>query len=181
MRKILISIILVCCVAMPLIFASEHSITIQALPFSYQLVRFNLPIEYSSQYGWGAKVGYGYNYSQVSSIGADFSISDYKYSGVSEHYIVLSALAKAAFFFPADGKFHMTFDVGGGADLRILNSKAKFNPTAGLYFGFGYEVSRNVEISAGGDFRYSWQTNSDSYYNSDDFAILTNLGVKINL
>ncbi len=181
MRKIILSIILVCCVAMPLVFASGHSMTVQISPYSYQLVKYNLPVEYGSQYGWGAKAAYRYDYSPVSSVGADLSFSDYKYSGVKERYIVLSTLAKAGFIVPATGKLNVTFDVGGGADLRILNSMTTFCPTAGLYLGFEYEAGRNVGIAAGADFRYSWQTNSDSFYNSDDFAVMTGLGVKVDL
>lgn len=181
MKRLLTSFVFVTFLSISLVFASASSITVQASPYSYQFVKYELPIEYSSQYGWGAKVAYRYNCTHVISLGADLSFSGYKFSGVSEQYLVLSALAKVALILPVNEKIDIVIDVGGGADLRILNSRTKINPTAGFYFGFEYKASETVGIAAGGDLRYSWQTNSDSLYNSNDFAVMTELGVKINL
>lgn len=170
-------------IAFTVLSVSAHSIYVQASPFSHQHIYFNeARIEHGSEYGWGAKVAYRFGFSEVGSVGADISFSDFKYDGSSEHYLVLSALAKIACNVGLSEKIGLDLDFGVGADVRwFADSQPKATPTFGIYMGLCYALNRNLEIAAGGDFRVSYQKSVDSYYDSSDVLALINAGVKVNL
>ena len=179
MSKKLLTVLVVGILALCAVFASDHSIEVQVSPFSFQKIKLNVPAEYNSQYGWGAKVGY--RYGTVAYAGADLSYSNYKYEGQDNRYIVWTLMAKGGVFVDIAKSFKVDMAIGAGADLRVWGDLAKFYPTAGFYLGGLFNVSEKVGVTAGADLRFAWQDNKDSAYSSMDTDVICSLGARVNL
>ena len=178
MKRKMLAVLIVCTLALLSVSAATHSILAQVSPYSYQNVELRLPAEFKSGYGWGAKVGYRFHYSEVWEIGADISFSSYKYS---TSYLVFSLLAKTGAQIKFSDVLNLDMDFGAGAELRSYKSVSRIYPVFGGYVGLSYAVSPMVDITAGADLRFSWQDNAESALSSNDFNLICNLGVKINL
>ncbi|MCR4676459.1 MAG: outer membrane beta-barrel protein [Sphaerochaetaceae bacterium] len=179
MKKRPIVLLVICLITLSCAFAS-HSVSLQASPYAIQKICFQTSTEYVSEYGWGVKAGYRYSYAESVFVGTDLSFSDYKYDETSSRYMVLSAKAKYGFKIPMNN-FYMDVDMGAGVDLRIFDSIAKFYPSFGVYMGFGYKVSKKVELTAGTDLHVAWQTHETEDFSSVDTAIICTFGTRVNL
>ena len=179
MSKKLLTVLVVGILALCAVFASDHSIEVQVSPFSFQKIKLNVPAEYNSQYGWGAKVGY--RYGTVAYAGADLSYSNYKYEGQDNRYIVWTLMAKGGALVEVCKAFKLDIAIGTGADLRVWGDVSRCYPTVGFYLGGLFNVNEKLGITTGADLRLTWQNNKVKAYSSRDFNVLCNLGVRVNL
>lgn len=177
-----ITVALLCLLVCAFVFASDHNINVQVSPYSYQHIGLRVPAEYKSDYGWGLKAGYRFHYSEVGEIGADFSFSDYKYSSdTSNRYLVYSLLVNVGTQIKITKAMGLDIDFGAGAEIRNWKSVTNVYPVFGCYVGLSYAVSPMVDLTAGTDLRIGWQDNNNSFYSSNDFDVICNLGARINL
>ena len=158
-----------------LIFASASIFSVSLSPYSFQKISTNSGVNDDSSYGFGAKIGYKYKFSDSFVVGVESSYSRFSYDKLynNEKYNVLSFLAKAGYSLELSKPVSLYMDLGAGIDVRMLHGENKVNPSLGAYFGFDFSVYKNALITTGADIKLGIQSNSK------DFAVVTNVGAAI--
>lgn len=175
---------------------AKSVIEIQVSPFSAQKIMYRNTVEYNSQYGFGGKIGYSYNYNPYLYtgadvtysnynlylyIGADVTYSNYKYAEKQNRYVVFGLMAKTGFILGFGGAFKTDFALKAGIDLRHWGNSSKLYPTLGLYLGAFYSLNEKIAVTAGADLNVAVQENINPVYNSVDVALVCNTGVRVSL
>ena len=157
--------------------AMAHSFIFQASPYSIQFVKIQ-DKTHTSQYSFGFKAGYRYPIDNFT-FGADLSYQSYKYDKHLKRYTVLSLKGRAAYMFNITDQISMDAGLGAGADLRMTDSGTLPNFSLGADLNVGYQITDNIRITAGTDFRLGIQSGAE--YKSLDFEIIPMIGAVYTL
>ena len=154
-----------------------HSLVLQGSPYSIQFVRIQGKT-YTLQYSFGFKAGYRYPIDNFT-FGADLSYQSYKYEKHLKRYTVLSLKGRAAYLFNITDRISIDTGLGAGADLRMTDSGTLPNFSLGADLDVGYQITDDIRITAGADFRLGIQVGAE--YESLDFEIIPMIGAVYTL
>ena len=174
MRKQILVILMLCFILMG---AMAHSFILQVSPYSVQFVKIQ-DKTYTSGYSFGLKAGYRHPVGNFT-FGADFSYQSYKYEKHLKRYTVLSLKGRAAYMFNITDQISLDAGLGVGVDLRMTDSGTLPNFSLGADLNVGYQITDNIRITAGADFRLGVQDGAE--YKSLDFEIIPMIGAVYTL
>jgi len=177
--KRLFVLILIGVLATGFVFASKSSISVQASPFAYQKVRFDNDWNYSSSFGFGARVSYKYNPSESFAMGLSSSILDFKILG--DRYLVFSITGEIGVIAEITETIDLYFDMGLGADYRVYRGLKQFYPAYSLGFGSDYYVAEPLAFTFGAELRFCQQENEIPEFSSTDYNLVYYVGLKAKL
>ena len=181
MSKKVLAVLTIAILVLAGVYASAHTVEVQVSPFSYQKILYRNTMQYDSQYGFGIRVGYSYNYDPNLYVGADLSYSNFKYAEKQNRYLIIDLMAKTGFVLDFGSAFKTDFAIKAGVDLRKWGSNAKFYPTAALYVGGMYTINEKIDVTLGAELKVAGQQNINPVYNSVDIGALSYLGVRVSL
>ena len=161
-------------VALAFVSASEHYVTAQISPFSFESTKINSE-NFPSKYGFGFKAGYRYNVWDHLTVGADLTYQGYTPKTLGASMInVLGLKARVGYFYPINDQFYVEAGLGAGADLRIQGSEKKVNFAAAADVSGGYKFNEQLTFMAGADFKLGFEKKND--VNATRFEIVPMLG-----
>lgn len=183
MSKRIISILVVCVLALACVFAdsidSESSkgyFAFNAAPSSYQWMKVNEDV-YQSTDGFAGSVGYVYNAWKGLEIGADVDFSGYDQYKIANFgsYYNLGLLLKAGWKFQLSEKVFAGAGLGLGYEASLIGKKFYSAVCAELYGKVGFAIDDTFALVAGANAKASIQK---------DFYALTvspTIGVTVTL
>ena len=161
-------------VALAFVSASEHFVTAQVSPYSFENTKTN-DVNVGSKYGFGFKAGYRYNVWNNLTVGADATYQGYTPKLLDASMISIIGLkARVGYFYPINDQFYVEAGLGAGADLKIQGSEKKANFALAADVSGGYKFNEQLTFMAGADFRLGFEKKND--VNATRFEIVPMLG-----
>lgn len=179
MKKLII-LLVVATVAVSSLFAVNNIINVSVSPWGTHLVSTDWGTSHSSDYGWGATVGYKRHVDKFL-LGGEISYFGFKDTGATLPVTINMGriMAKVGGKIVVSPKVDINIDFGAGFEIAKSNTTSYLfvlgsNASTSLY------VSSNVAITFGADFAFTWVRTKGTSYKASIWTINPALGVEID-